>query len=340
MNSANYHIIPPSRLVLDLNEDHQSHELFLMSPPKSEASSSSSFPLSSPSPIFYNLLGQDHQGGSCKYEDHHPLEKLQHPQEVDHKPVSQGESHGGHGLNITLWKKEEGGVRDESDQVDKYYSVKWMSSKMRIMKKMMSSDHHEQSQDNTPKMTSGSISAGGDHKLFVEDHKRLPSSSSLETDSSSNSSSYDTNPIRVCSDCNTTKTPLWRSGPRGPKSLCNACGIRQRKARRAMAAAAAAAAATDSGDLPPATTLTPKSKLKQHKNKRSSRATVCGQESIKTKRKAKPHKNHASVGGRKLCLEEFAIRLSKHLAFQRVFPQEEKEAAILLMALSYGLVPG
>ena len=23
--------------------------------------------------------------------------------------------------------------------------------------------------------------------------------------------------IRVCSDCNTTKTPLWRSGPRGPK---------------------------------------------------------------------------------------------------------------------------
>jgi hypothetical protein len=23
--------------------------------------------------------------------------------------------------------------------------------------------------------------------------------------------------VRVCSDCNTTKTPLWRSGPRGPK---------------------------------------------------------------------------------------------------------------------------
>ncbi|KAL5199270.1 hypothetical protein ABZP36_020473 [Zizania latifolia] len=42
--------------------------------------------------------------------------------------------------------------------------------------------------------------------------------------------------IRVCSDCNTTKTPLWRSGPCGPKSLCNACGIRQRKAQRAMMA--------------------------------------------------------------------------------------------------------
>ncbi|KAG8058485.1 hypothetical protein GUJ93_ZPchr0002g23250 [Zizania palustris] len=49
--------------------------------------------------------------------------------------------------------------------------------------------------------------------------------------------------VRVCSDCNTTKTPLWRSGPCGPKSLCNACGIRQRKARRAAAAAANGGAA-------------------------------------------------------------------------------------------------
>ncbi|KAK4344315.1 hypothetical protein RND71_037409 [Anisodus tanguticus] len=71
-------------------------------------------------------------------------------------------------------------------------------------------------------------------KLKLEDQKQQ-----LETDYSSNSSS-NTIPIRVCSDCNTTKTPLWRSGPKGPKSLCNACGIRQRKARRAMAAAAAA----------------------------------------------------------------------------------------------------
>uniref|UniRef100_A0A1D1ZD52 GATA transcription factor 15 n=1 Tax=Anthurium amnicola TaxID=1678845 RepID=A0A1D1ZD52_9ARAE len=37
---------------------------------------------------------------------------------------------------------------------------------------------------------------------------------------------------RSCSDCRTTKTPLWRGGPSGPKSLCNACGIRYRKKRR------------------------------------------------------------------------------------------------------------
>uniref|UniRef100_A0A0D6R3U7 GATA-type domain-containing protein n=1 Tax=Araucaria cunninghamii TaxID=56994 RepID=A0A0D6R3U7_ARACU len=34
---------------------------------------------------------------------------------------------------------------------------------------------------------------------------------------------------RVCADCKTVKTPLWRNGPQGPKSLCNACGIRYKK---------------------------------------------------------------------------------------------------------------
>ncbi|CAN6250826.1 unnamed protein product [Urochloa humidicola] len=66
--------------------------------------------------------------------------------------------------------------------------------------------------------------------------------------------------VRVCSDCNTSKTPLWRSGPCGPKSLCNACGIRQRKARRAMAAAAAAAAASN-GDAPQVASVTAQAKV-------------------------------------------------------------------------------
>ncbi|XP_008787687.1 GATA transcription factor 16-like [Phoenix dactylifera] len=40
-------------------------------------------------------------------------------------------------------------------------------------------------------------------------------------------------PSRVCAECRTSQTPLWRSGPNGPKSLCNACGIRYRKRRKA-----------------------------------------------------------------------------------------------------------
>ncbi|XP_077221540.1 GATA transcription factor 20-like isoform X2 [Tasmannia lanceolata] len=37
---------------------------------------------------------------------------------------------------------------------------------------------------------------------------------------------------RRCTNCDTTSTPLWRNGPRGPKSLCNACGIRYKKEER------------------------------------------------------------------------------------------------------------
>ncbi|KAG2315790.1 hypothetical protein Bca52824_018912 [Brassica carinata] len=38
---------------------------------------------------------------------------------------------------------------------------------------------------------------------------------------------------RTCVDCGTLRTPLWRGGPAGPKSLCNACGIKSRKKRQA-----------------------------------------------------------------------------------------------------------
>ncbi|KAJ8572822.1 hypothetical protein K7X08_009333 [Anisodus acutangulus] len=48
-------------------------------------------------------------------------------------------------------------------------------------------------------------------------------------DSSGNETTGST---KSCSDCKTTKTPLWRSGPSGPKSLCNACGIKYRKKKR------------------------------------------------------------------------------------------------------------
>ncbi|GJN18160.1 hypothetical protein PR202_gb05293 [Eleusine coracana subsp. coracana] len=56
---------------------------------------------------------------------------------------------------------------------------------------------------------------------------------------------------RRCANCDTTSTPLWRNGPRGPKSLCNACGIRYKKEERRAAAAAVApttAAALASSD--------------------------------------------------------------------------------------------
>uniref|UniRef100_A0ACD5T6Y2 Uncharacterized protein n=1 Tax=Avena sativa TaxID=4498 RepID=A0ACD5T6Y2_AVESA len=46
---------------------------------------------------------------------------------------------------------------------------------------------------------------------------------------------------RRCANCGTASTPLWRNGPRGPKSLCNACGIRFKKEERRAAETGAGA---------------------------------------------------------------------------------------------------
>ncbi|BCR82912.1 GATA transcription factor LreB [Aspergillus chevalieri] len=35
-----------------------------------------------------------------------------------------------------------------------------------------------------------------------------------------------------CSDCGTSDSPEWRKGPKGPKTLCNACGLRWAKKKR------------------------------------------------------------------------------------------------------------
>lgn len=56
--------------------------------------------------------------------------------------------------------------------------------------------------------------------------------------SNNNNSANDPLLARRCANCDTTSTPLWRNGPRGPKSLCNACGIRFKKEERRATAAA------------------------------------------------------------------------------------------------------
>nr|GME09499.1 putative GATA transcription factor 22 [Ipomoea batatas] len=224
-----------------------------------------------------------------------------------------------------------------------------MSSKMRVMQKMKSSNRACQG----PTMASAAtitIAATTETTMkIIEDEKRA--SSSLESEHSSNSSpnhsSSNVVPIRVCADCNTTKTPLWRSGPKGPKSLCNACGIRQRKARRAMAAAAAVtAAATEATasslkinkakptkEKPTAAAKNPTGVNHHHHDvtpfKKRYKIVAGGRPSDHQAKKTKKKMNG---------FEDFLIKLSKNSAYQRVFPQDEKDAAILLMALSCGLV--
>ncbi|KAK8509079.1 hypothetical protein V6N13_062132 [Hibiscus sabdariffa] len=286
----------------DLNEDdqHQQHHLFALKSQPSSSSSSSSLTC----PTFFNPTVQN-QAGSCQIQDQD----------------GQLESGGDSGLpKLSIWKKEEKIERDDHHHED--ISYKWMPSKMRILRKMMSSERSDLSKSSTAAATK------------FEDLKVQINQPSSSPDNSINSSYNNNNnsPIRVCADCNTTKTPLWRSGPRGPKSLCNACGIRQRKARRAMAAAAAA---SNGAIVEAETTTSTKSTKVQNKAKRSSNGCVA---KLKNTKKCKLSSQSQGRTRKKLCFEDLRVILSKNSAFHRVFPQDEKEAAILLMALSYGLV--
>jgi hypothetical protein len=46
-----------------------------------------------------------------------------------------------------------------------------------------------------------------------------------------NNGSNSSIPTRRCTHCLSQKTPQWRAGPLGPKTLCNACGVRYKSGR-------------------------------------------------------------------------------------------------------------
>ncbi|GLT39139.1 hypothetical protein SLA2020_133460 [Shorea laevis] len=93
-----------------------------------------------------------------------------------------------------------------------------------------------------------------DHLLQSKNSPYPPQPQKHGRGSNGNSNAPANDPLlaRRCANCDTTSTPLWRNGPRGPKSLCNACGIRFKKEeRRATAANANNGGATASGIMDP-----------------------------------------------------------------------------------------
>ncbi|KAK7831211.1 putative gata transcription factor 22 [Quercus suber] len=153
-------------------------------------------------------------------------------------------------------------------------------------------------------------------KLFISPHDHQASSSLLRHGNGEiNSPNCINNTIRVCADCNTTTTPLWRSGPRGPK------------ARRAMAEAAAAA----NGIVVSTNNSTTKS-YKVHNKEKKSRKSHGAQYKTKCKLMDTSHSK------RKLAFKDLALSLRNNSTFGSVFPQDEAEGALLLMELSCGLV--
>ncbi|GAV91799.1 GATA domain-containing protein [Cephalotus follicularis] len=118
---------------------------------------------------------------------------------------------------------------------------------------------------------------------------------------------------KTCADCGTTKTPLWRGGPAGPKSLCNACGIRSRKKRRAI--------------------------LGLNKDDKKAKRGNNNNDNMSN--------NGASYSSDKLGdnLKQRMLALGREVLMRRSTVEkrrkklgEEEQAAVLLMALSYGSV--
>ncbi|KAI0178892.1 hypothetical protein GGR52DRAFT_533951 [Hypoxylon sp. FL1284] len=59
----------------------------------------------------------------------------------------------------------------------------------------------------------------------------------------------------VCTDCGTLDSPEWRKGPQGPKTLCNACGLRWAKKEKKKNAGGANTHNTGPGAGPPPITM-------------------------------------------------------------------------------------
>ncbi|KAL6967246.1 hypothetical protein U1Q18_033050 [Sarracenia purpurea var. burkii] len=53
----------------------------------------------------------------------------------------------------------------------------------------------------------------------------------VDMEGNSNSLKRPEHTMKRCFHCEVTKTPQWREGPMGPKTLCNACGVRYRSGR-------------------------------------------------------------------------------------------------------------
>ncbi|WOL09122.1 GATA transcription factor 22 [Canna indica] len=268
---------------------------------------------------------------SADYRMSYQLHQLhQEPKEVFFIAGSSDRAMPDNSIKLSLCNPYVRAEEEEAAAVDRDGKY-WMPSKMRLMRKMMSSTHI------VVREPRENIAVGGDRGFDISNR------------SSSSNSNSPNGVVRVCSDCNTTKTPLWRSGPRGPKanncgvqSLCNACGIRQRKARRAMAAAAAAI----NGGVVPASTAPVKVRKEKTLDidrtlpfkKRCKMNTAAATTTTTATSMTVMPNTSAAAAAKNLCFEEVTLSSNKNSGIQKVFPQEERDAAILLMALSCGLV--
>uniref|UniRef100_A0A6N2MW74 GATA-type domain-containing protein n=2 Tax=Salix TaxID=40685 RepID=A0A6N2MW74_SALVM len=137
--------------------------------------------------------------------------------------------------------------------------------------------------------------------------EEMSSSKSLETENTQK---------KTCADCGTSKTPLWRGGPAGPKSLCNACGIRSRKKKRDVLGLSkgGGAAANDK------------------RAKKGSSNNGSGDYNNDNRQLGDGLKQRLLALGRDVLVQRSTVEKRRRKL------GEEEQAAVLLMALSYGSV--
>jgi hypothetical protein len=113
---------------------------------------------------------------------------------------------------------------EDSSKKMSHGSEKWMSSKMKLMNKMINTTATVAT---TPIMRpNNNIAATTDKAIKTttpmmrpSNYGTSPRSQNIRYSQTSPSSNSGNNTVRVCSDCSTSHTPLWRSGPMGPKVI-------------------------------------------------------------------------------------------------------------------------
>ncbi|RDX77441.1 GATA transcription factor 9, partial [Mucuna pruriens] len=75
--------------------------------------------------------------------------------------------------------------------------------------------------------------ASSDSENFAESHPAIKKKKKMKVclSSSQEQNAAPSQAVRKCLHCEITKTPQWRAGPMGPKTLCNACGVRYKSGR-------------------------------------------------------------------------------------------------------------
>ncbi|XP_076921223.1 GATA transcription factor 8-like [Bidens hawaiensis] len=87
--------------------------------------------------------------------------------------------------------------------------------------------------DNLPKSVFGGPAPGPGPEQ--KKRKKKPKKPEAQSNSDEKIENQAQNPtgqgVRKCMHCEIMKTPQWRAGPMGPKTLCNACGVRHKSGR-------------------------------------------------------------------------------------------------------------